>query len=997
MSGLDTRVARFETQEVLQDDEEGCLLAAQGPDGEPALLLVPRAPEMVAREIERLTELRGPGIPGGRAVGADGAEAVQLVGADGARPLRPADALPDTVWRPALRRLLSALSHCHGHGWVHGRLARRHLLADGSGVFWISGWAGARPAVGRGPFQSGTDDVAADLRDLGHACVRYLAAVPDDADVDAAAAERASSRLAAIDREVARVVVRLVAADPREAYETATEVLADLGEPDESLPDPWSGVPFVARKRLVRNVLAHAERAGTRMAVLGSYEIYGEPGSGRSRVLAEIAAAARRRSMDVMSASGGAPNQPWGAVGSLARQMLSRLPADHPLRSDPGVHALAGDRATASGRPDEAVRGESAAATLAKLLEESFRTRRGIVLLDDEDALSSHALQAWRSLGRHAAAAAGSSASPCALLVSTAVRPSEPEAATPRERAELTDLSRRHVVRLLGDLMVERGEAALLGEALVASAGGRPAEVVDHIREMVERGAARATGVRLQIEDPVAAVACCGGADRFRRAVDAAGRDAAALAEVLSVTGRLRFPREALSDLADLPGPRLAAAADAALRAGLIRRDGASWILRTESLRARLVRGMADDRRRGLHREVLQRLLDADPPDWPQIAHHGRASSDPRAAEWTRTAFRVLLDAGRYAEAASHLDDARVLLGPAALDPALRLEHVDVLLNAGRLSDAVRAAEEAAADPTASPRQRGLAALALARLHRYDQAWSRVLSAELPIACGDPLVLARIRCLRAIAHLFHGRTDLADREERLAAAEVADATDPATADELRYARLEVDATHSAQSWDARSLRRIALTRLRHASRTYDPLQRVLDLIRLANGHRLSGHFRRARRWLTRAKSRAKERLGSNALVDCWIDSTFSLIDFTCGILPRSARRAECSFARAQSTGASVLTLHKRLETCSAYSRADRFRYSDYQFIRSLASNPSLIGHDTLATAGRPLASLFLFCGLQSALNALATRVSQADVRLHVKGYGQELWTAADAN
>src|SRR6185503_16087057 len=142
-----------------------------------------------------------------------------------------------------------------------------------------------------------------------------------------------------------------------------------------------------------------------------------------------------------------------------------------------------------------------------------------------------------------------------------------------------------------------------------------------------------------------------GGADQVRRALESCGRDAGALAEVIAVAGELALPRTVAGDVCDVRGPRLAAAGDAAVAAGLLAVDGTTWRIRTEAIAHRVRAAIPDDRRRVIHREILTWLLDTDPD-----ATHARASGDPRAAEWTRVAIERAHNSGAWERVLSHVD-----------------------------------------------------------------------------------------------------------------------------------------------------------------------------------------------------------------------------------------------------------------------------------------------------------------------------------------------------
>jgi tetratricopeptide (TPR) repeat protein len=964
-----------EALDTLHESNEGALVAARRPDGCETILFVPRTPEDGVRERERLDALCGPGIPSARPATGESFEALVLVGAEGARPLPVAAALPDTVWRPGLVRLLSALSQAHGRGWTHGRIARGYVLADPSGGFWLWGWGGGRPVQDPGPFRTGFDDVGRDLRDTGIALVRHLAGADAETgeDVDPATLARARDRVDGFDRELARVLVRMVTVDPRESYLSATEVLTDLGEADESLPDPWARLEFVGRRGIVRRIVARAERAGTRGASLASFTISGAPGTGRSRLLAEVAREARARGLVVLQAAGGAAQRPWGALTSFARQLLARIPPGHPLREEPGVRLLVGDTSATAGRESDLESGDGAAAALEALVREAFRGARGLLLLDDEDALPGHALRAWRSLARHVAAASGGPDPLRVLVVRTSVAAPEPDDAAPGEGVELDDLSRRHLAAMLASLLTEEGQAPALAAEIESLVGGRPADVVEHLRDLVARRALVPVGRRFAL-GAGADSARPGGTDAFRRAAETAGREGRALGEVLAVADRLRLPRDVLAALAELPAHRLNAAAEAALRAGLVARDGATWRVRTESLRARLEHALPDERRRGLHHEILVRLLDAPQPDWPAIATHGRAAGDSRAADWTQQSLAILRREGRFEEAAVHFDDACAVLGPGAITAEMRLAHADTLLHAGRLDDALRVAEQVHADPRATPREHGEAALALARLHRYDQAWSKALAVELPVDCGDPMVLARMRLVRGIALILSGRRSQGERERRLALSEL---PSPASGgSEFEYWQLAFEFNALADRRDIEEARRAAIERLRHPLSRANPLQFALDLVGVANTCRLLAEHSQARAILRRARAVAAERLGGNALVETWALSTLCQVNTDDSKRARRIRLLEATAFAAARTGGRTLALNKRIQLIDALCSEGAITPYRYAELRRIAANVDDLFPDVAAMSIHRLVMSLAHCGLHVVLERI-DRIARA--------------------
>jgi hypothetical protein len=988
-------------------DSELVRIAGDSPDA--VLALVLESDERARRERDTSNLLAFPGIlKCARTIdSARGMTALVFAEAGEARPLAIVHDLPEPALRAGLVSLLATLRFVHSRGFVHRRIDRSMVLVEPSGRAWLTGWADARPVSRERPASGVLGEVSKDLRDLARAFREALLRRPwpdptgskiHERDPRTPAGQELIDAGVKVDRDFARVLSRLVADDPREAYGGATDVLADVGATEATAFDPWECVAPIGIHRDVLRVirLLDATRVPASEAVrhAASVDFHGPDGSGKSRLLAEIARLARPRDVIVLTAGGGARG-PWGGVGAFARQLVQLLGRNARIcvkHEEALSHLL--DVGDADARADEATRGTPGVdgrnplislctAAMTDLVRFAFRRTPGLLLLDDEDQMPAAARQVWRATGRYAQTVNSDGETLHALLVSTSTRAYPAELGVDRISVELRPWQPRDVEQFLASAFAAPGGARDVGAAVHRIAGGRPGDVVGYLREMERRGVLVREGLRWSPAAPLSAFPPLTGgvSEQVRRSLEAAGRDAGALAECLAVARDVPLPRSTLSELCGLNGPRFAAAADAASAAGLVVLEGASWRVRTEAVRHKIYAAIPDERRRILHREVLSHLLDSAPDAIDSIASHARAGADPRAETWTREAVDRAAERGAWEIALLHLDEAVMLAGGSFAGPNAELQRGEILTQAGRLSEAMESLEALLPKLPPGEQLEGGTRLALARACYEAREWERVLAISLPEPAARSEQLAEMRYIRAAALHHLNRAAESRRESRLAGAEL----DGFESVEVALARLECDYQGCFYARDLDGVRRHLLGKLRIDVRLPSRHRFIADLVKFANALRVC-----------RLEGAEIHPIGVRAVRLCRTTPGVSAmtkvaLHTVLGFLSTSSRRHSWrhltkAHQRSVQVGLGPYVAATRIRAIAAGIAAGRCRYSDKQFLIQIAEDLTSMSPTTLVAIAVDLSTCLLYYGHQLELERLMRRVELADVATIVRSW-----------
>lgn len=999
MQRSDVLLGEFESVVSVHRWDDGELVRLTGNEAGPLLAYVPAAEEAGRSARETMALVAGSGIPECRRTirAGSGATAIVLEGAEDARPLCLVHDLPAATLRAGLTSLLRTLVRVHSLGIVHGGIDRTTVLADASGRFWLVGWAGARPVSDTPRAPGSLTEATEDLRDLACAFREALLRRPWP-DPQAATIHDRLPRMHAgqdlidagvkVDRDFARVLSRLVGCDPRETYSGAMDVLVDLSVEDATAFDPWESLPVLGTRREITRVLRlldDTQRATSETVQhASSVEYVGPGGSGKSRLLAEIARAARARNVIVLTAEGGSRGT-WGGVGALARQLVQLLGRDARMcRQHEEVlrHLLDDHDPAARPQPVPApglgIEGRntmtaSCTAALTDMVRIAFRSAPGLLLLDDEEHLPAAARDVWRASGQFVQAVNGGGGVLHALFVSASTRPYPAEVGAHRVSVEMRTWRQRDLEKFLAHVFASPGGTRDVSVAIHRITGGRPGEVIGYLRDLESRGMLRREGLRWRLEVPLAALPALtgGAAEQVRRALDSCSRDATALVEVLAVASDVTLGRSAVAEISDVRGPRLAAASESAAAAGLVVPDGSAWRIRTDAIAHKVHAAIADDRRKVLHREVLQLLLDTTPDAIHPIARHARASADPRAAAWTEQAISRAREEGEWGQALAHLEHAQSCATESFDQSRWELIRADLLFRAGRLLDAMAGARRLIEATLRNESECGAAQLLLGRACYEGRQWDEVVEVPVHDHGGADDVRAEIRYLRAAAFRHLSLTRSASREARLAAAEMQ--SRPSLS--VRLAMLEYEFQEALYNHDFALARERIVQKLRLDRQSGDrdkfvaDLAKYINVIRHVDVHAIHNVVSRAV-LLTR---------GTRAVADTTkhrLCMTLGMHAFHRGDTRKALRYGTRALHHAQQSGSSQLVTLARVSRIFRALCKGGANVDDREYILSMGSHVAEHSTAMVASIAFDLAYCLAYYARQDDLEALASRVER---------------------
>ncbi len=557
-------------------------------------------------------------------------------------------------------------------------------------------------ALCRGDLLAGLDEdwivaLRDDHREAQSALLARLAEAAPDAEtalaqlrarvtLDPLSEEAHRDLMVRLDRPAALAVYQRLAdrlrSELRIAPSAATRELAEslrVSAPERpplprALDPKRSRSPFVGRGGQLERL--RAGLAGGEHRLLA---ISGDPGIGKTRLLAELAAAAYADGATVLYGRSPeeavAPYQPFGeALGPLAS-------------ADPALAPLLGDAPAAAEEAGARLRlFEAVAAALA-----DAPGPRVLLALDDLHWADLPSLRLLTHVLRHAR--------PDRLVVACTYRESELGRSHPLARA-LADLRRDRLVErvALGGLDTDAAEGLITGwvgahasaglvDAVQDETGGNPFFIEEVLQHLLESGALAIDDAGWHLTRPVREL---GVPESVRevigRRLDRLGDDAVDVLETAAVIGP-DFDLELLEAACGLPREPVLDALESATDAHLIRSipaRPASWSFTHALIREALVGELSTLRGARLHARVAEALA-ATPAARPaELAHHGIEAAAlvgaDRAAAWARAAGDAALARLAYEEAAAHYDDALEVAGPR---PDLLLALADALMRAG--------------------------------------------------------------------------------------------------------------------------------------------------------------------------------------------------------------------------------------------------------------------------------------------------------------------------
>ncbi|WP_199444257.1 ATP-binding protein [Umezawaea beigongshangensis] len=496
--------------------------------------------------------------------------------------------------------------------------------------------------------------------------------------------------------------------------------------------------------------------------------VTGEPGIGKTRLLAEVAHRLRASGHAVLTAEGDAAARhvPHAALAQALRSAV--LPGAPERARRAALDAL--DPAAMPDEPGGARLGRACERVAELLIPLAPVT----VLLDDLDHVDEESLTLLSLVLRRASAAR------LALVVAGRTHPAEPNPAAAAlldraeqlgevVRVELPPLSAHDVGRVVESVLAVPPDDGLVRE-VHRRADGNPFFATEIARSLRELDLLALDGGCARLTVPPNRVRLTRAGALLRR-VAPLGRDAGTVARAVAVLRRVRLDQIGLlAGVAGLPEETVVAAFDDLLRARVVVRDeergyGFSHALVGEAL----YQDVGPARRRRLHGLVAARLLDDRarglPVDLPGLARHVAESAVPG----DETAAEVLAEAALLARTSA--PETAVALCERALE-LLPREHAArgglhallcrVLAGASRPADAVAPGYAALAGlPPGRERTRALVAL-LSSLFSLGRMTEALAVADREIAAGP--VPAAVRAQRAMLLTLTGRHDEAVRE-----------------------------------------------------------------------------------------------------------------------------------------------------------------------------------------------------------------------------------------
>src|SRR5215469_8769474 len=450
--------------------------------------------------------------------------------------------------------------------------------------------------------------------------------------------------------------------------------------------------PFVGREEELGVLARRWERAkeGEGQLVL----IVGEPGLGKSRLLAEFRSQLTEtpHTWSEWSASQLLQNTPlhpiaeWGrqrfGVDAPAEQRLADLentlrlvgldPAEHAPLIAPLVDIPLPPERAASFPPEELRRRQLAAMTALVLA--GARSQSVVIAFEDLHWADPTSLDLLRVLAERGAQA------PLLLLATTRPEFRPPWSLRPHHSLiSLSPLDRAAVERMIGDISANHALSKEVVEGVNQRTGGVPLFVEEVTRLLLERG--DQGGV--QAIPPTLQQSLAARLDRLGPARE--------IAQIGAVLGR-DFAYALLRDVAELDEPKLQASLDRLADADLLFVEGAppqaSYRFKHALIQDAAYDSLLKSRRQALHRRAGEILRDqperaAGEPE--VIAHHfTQAGLDDIAIEWWGRAGDQALRRSAFQEAIAHLGKAIEMADKSAGDAAVTGQRLKLQTDFGQ-------------------------------------------------------------------------------------------------------------------------------------------------------------------------------------------------------------------------------------------------------------------------------------------------------------------------
>ena len=541
----------------------------------------------------------------------------------------------------------------------------------------------------------------------------------------------------AVPRALDELIARLLRKDPRDRYQSAEAVLADLEAIADALEQGQAEPPivigardkrgtltepaFVARTQELEQLDEQIRRA--RAGQGGLVLLEGESGGGKTRLLDEMAQRGAREGLWVLRGSGTSEvaQHPFQLLDGIVDGFLAACAATADLaesmRERLGIYGGSVSAAmprlgtVLEGRDARSLGPEATGETrtiqaLASFLDALGTPERpALVVLDDcqwADELTCRLIRRWQAL-------AGEASLPPArhVLLVVAFRSEEVPADHPLRRtspsahlrlAPLAPVEVRHLV----ESMAGRLPAEAL-EVVERLAEGSPFMASAVLRGLVECGALVGTPQGWRVEP--AAMASAGSSSRaaglLTRRIELLPAQTLELLSTGAVLGK-QFDLDMAAHLSRQSPSQAIAALDEARRRRLVwmRPDGARCVFVHDKARSAVLDRLEPERRRALHLRAAAFLQERSPESVSDLAYHFDAAGDGASA------LPYALRAAEQARAQNALEIAEQQYriaerGSGTADKATRYQIAaklgDVLLLRGRYDEAGQLFEAAAA------------------------------------------------------------------------------------------------------------------------------------------------------------------------------------------------------------------------------------------------------------------------------------------------------------
>jgi len=611
-----------------------------------------------------------------------------------------------------LSQILHALGYIHSRGFVHCDLKAANVRVRPDGVVKLMDYGlmeyagqvgdslrGTLPYVSPEMVRRAPLDRRADLYSAGVLAYELLTGQLPFVRRSVAELLRAhvqelpprpSAVASGVPPELDRLVMRLLAKEPVERFQSASEVLEALGfEAPPGIGGSLLGSPMVGRE-------AELARCRERLQALlagqpgGTLALHGPAGSGKSRLLDEFRCLVQ---LEHLPFAAGAAREhlqaPYGAVVEALRRLLPAMRQHVPdelAAAAPILVALLPELGVAPALATESPKNDMLRlqATLAGVLEALARRQPFVLALENwqwADAPSrDFVAYAERTLA----------GVPALLLLTTQ------EAGDPALAGLAPEALRRMVCNMLGTEQVAPGFV----QAVMRLTGNNPAHVERLLEHLVKRGALARRDGRWQTELAWDAIALPATLDALvlerLGQLPVAARTLARAAAVLDAPARI----ELLGAIAGLDEVPLLEALEALQKRHMLVSNGdGAYVLAQRQDQEALYEQLGEAERRALHVAAARALApEGLPAEQPTelvmaIATHATRGHEPALA------LPYNLEAGLRARDLYALADAEVFLAaglalvPAA-DAALRLEYLLALGHVKRFSGQAAAALE---------------------------------------------------------------------------------------------------------------------------------------------------------------------------------------------------------------------------------------------------------------------------------------------------------------